>query len=120
MLLGYRAESSLNLWVQAALARGWFVDASEVLAERVSEQVQIRPRESQRFVVATWVSEGRGCVRRAAFLPVASACAADAPARSAAARLSRIGAGARLQTRVSGPRVRCSIAGDSMCLPVSE
>src|SRR6266567_191497 len=49
------------------------------------------------------------CVRRAAFLPVASARAADAPARSAAARLSRIGAGARLQTRVSGLRVGCTI-----------
>ena len=34
-------------------------------------------------------------------------------------RFSTIGAGARLQTRVSGPRLRCSIVGDSMCLPLS-
>jgi hypothetical protein len=43
----------------------------------MSEQVQIRPRDSQRLLAATWVSEGRGCVRLAAFVPVASACAAD-------------------------------------------
>ena len=85
----------------------------------MSEQVQIRPRDSQRFLAATWVSEGRGCVRLAAFLPVASACAADSPARRTSARFSTIGAGARLQTKVSGLRVGCSIGRDSMCLPLS-
>jgi hypothetical protein len=50
-------------------------------------------RYSQRFVVATWVSAGRGCVRLAAFPSVASACAADSPARSTSARFSTIGAG---------------------------
>ncbi len=85
----------------------------------MSEQMQIRPRDSQRFFVATGVSEGPGWVGLAAFRPVASASSADAPARSASARFSTTGAGARLQTRVSGPRVWRSSTGDSMRLPVS-
>ena len=83
----------------------------------MSEQMQIRPRDSQRFFVATGVSEGPGWVGLAAFRPVASASAADAPARLTSARFSTTVAGARLQTRVSGPRVWRS--GDSIRLPVS-